>query len=399
MSNAAEMDAQEIINYIATAPKKTPVKLYVREKPGMKVAWGDAHVYGGRRGKTVFGDWDELKAILDANADSIDYYDVENDCRNSAVPMLDLKGINARIEPGAIIRDRVEIGDRAVIMMGAIINIVMDPILIFGLCGAPRMGVAGAAVATVVGQIVAAIVGLIVNIKCNHDIHIHRKNIRWDPIVAKEIYRVGIPSIIMQSISSVMTFGMNKILFVFTPTATAVFGAYFKIQSFVFMPIFGLNNGMVPIISYNYGAARPQRVWKTIRLSNITAMVIMVVGFTIFQLFPSTLLELFDASETMLAIGVPALRIISVSFLLAGFCIIAGSVFQAIGNPVYSLIVSVCRQMVVLLPVAWLLSRTGRLELVWWSFPIAEVMSFTLSTIFLRRTVKSANAVMTSSAD
>lgn len=284
-------------------------------------------------------------------------------------------------------------------LLGAIINIVMDPILIFGLCGAPRMGVAGAAVATVVGQIVAAIVGLIVNIKCNHDIHIHRKNIRWDPIVAKEIYRVGIPSIIMQSISSVMTFGMNKILFVFTPTATAVFGAYFKIQSFVFMPIFGLNNGMVPIISYNYGAARPQRVWKTIRLSNITAMVIMVVGFTIFQLFPSTLLELFDASETMLAIGVPALRIISVSFLLAGFCIIAGSVFQAIGNPVYSLIVSVCRQMVVLLPVAWLLSRTGRLELVWWSFPIAEVMSFTLSTIFLRRTVKSANEVMNSSAD
>ncbi len=398
MSNAAEMDAQEIINYIATAPKKTPVKLYVREKPGMKVQWGNAHVYGGRRGKTVFGDWDELKAILDANADSIDYYDVENDCRNSAVPMLDLKGINARIEPGAIIRDRVEIGDRAVIMMGAIINIVMDPILIFGLCGAPRMGVAGAAVATVVGQIVAAIVGLIVNIKCNHDIHIHRKNIRWDPIVAKEIYRVGIPSIIMQSISSVMTFGMNKILFSFTKTATAVFGAYFKLQSFVFMPVFGLNNGMVPIISYNYGAARPQRVWKTIRLSNITAMVIMVVGFTIFQLFPSTLLELFDASETMLAIGVPALRIISVSLLLAGFCIIAGSVFQAIGNPVYSLIVSVCRQMVVLLPVAWLLSRTGRLELVWWSFPIAEVMSFTLSVIFLRRTVKSANAVMTSSA-
>ena len=171
-------------------------------------------------------------------------------------------------------------------LLGAIINIVMDPILIFGLCGAPRMGVAGAAVATVVGQIVAAIVGLIVNIKCNHDIHIRRENIRWDPIVAKEIYRVGIPSIIMQSISSVMTFGMNKILFVFTPTATAVFGAYFKIQSFVFMPIFGLNNGMVPIISYNYGAARPQRVWKTVRLSTITAMVIMVVGLCHFPAVP-----------------------------------------------------------------------------------------------------------------
>ena len=284
-------------------------------------------------------------------------------------------------------------------LIGAVTNIILDPILIFGLCGFPRLEVAGAAAATVAGQILAAIIAVIMNLKKNPDIHIIPREIRWNGVIAKEIYRVGIPSIIMQSISSVMTFGMNKILFVFTPTATAVFGAYFKIQSFVFMPIFGLNNGMVPIISYNYGADRPQRVWKNIRLSNITAMVIMVVGFTIFQLFPSTLLELFDASETMLAIGVPALRIISVSFLLAGFCIIAGSVFQAIGNPVYSLIVSVCRQMVVLLPVAWLLSRTGRLELVWWSFPIAEVMSFTLSTIFLRRTVKSANEVMNSSAD
>ena len=282
---------------------------------------------------------------------------------------------------------------------GAATNIVLDPILIFGLLGFPRLEVAGAAIATVIGQLVGASIGFYLNLTHNPDVHLRRREIRPHPATIKEIYAVGVPSIIMQSISSVMTFGMNKILFVFTPTATAVFGAYFKIQSFVFMPIFGLNNGMVPIISYNYGAARPQRVWKTIRLSNITAMVIMVVGFTIFQLFPSTLLELFDASETMLAIGVPALRIISVSFLLAGFCIIAGSVFQAIGNPVYSLIVSVCRQMVVLLPVAWLLSRTGRLELVWWSFPIAEVMSFTLSTIFLRRTVKSANEVMNSSAD
>ena len=282
---------------------------------------------------------------------------------------------------------------------GAATNIVLDPILIFGLLGFPRLEVAGAAIATVIGQLVGASIGFYLNLTRNPDVHLRRREIRPHAATIQEIYAVGVPSIIMQSISSVMTFGMNKILFVFTPTATAVFGAYFKIQSFVFMPIFGLNNGMVPIISYNYGAARPQRVWKTIRLSNITAMVIMVVGFTIFQLFPSTLLELFDASETMLAIGVPALRIISVSFLLAGFCIIAGSVFQAIGNPIYSLIVSVCRQLVVLLPVAWLLSRTGRLELVWWSFPIAEVMSFTLSTIFLRRTVKSANEVMNSSAD
>ena len=281
---------------------------------------------------------------------------------------------------------------------GAIINIILDPILIFGYFGMPRMGIAGAAVATVFGQIVAASMALWFNLKFNKELDISMKGFHPNGHLIGQIYKVGAPSIVVQAIGSLMTYGMNLILAAFG-SAQTVFGIYFKLQSFVFMPVFGLNNGMVPIISYNYGAARPQRVWKTIRLSNITAMVIMVVGFIIFQLFPSTLLELFDASETMLAIGVPALRIISVSFLLAGFCIIAGSVFQAIGNPVHSLIVSVCRQMVVLLPVAWLLSRTGRLELVWWSFPIAEVMSFTLSTIFLRRTVKSANEVMNSSAD
>ena len=270
-------------------------------------------------------------------------------------------------------------------LLGAIINIVMDPILIFGLCGAPRMGVAGAAVATVVGQIVAAIVGLIVNIKCNHDIHIHRKNIRWDPIVAKEIYRVGIPSIIMQSISSVMTFGMNKILFVFTPTATAVFGAYFKIQSFVFMPIFGMNNGMVPIISYNYGARKPERVKKTIRLAVFYAECIMLVGFCIFQFLPDKLLGLFAASDAMLAIGVPALRIICPHFLLAGAGIVLSSVFQALGNGVFSLTVSICRQLVVLIPAAWLLSHTGEVNMVWWAFIIAEVASLALSLVFMAR--------------
>ena len=270
-------------------------------------------------------------------------------------------------------------------LLGAIINIVMDPILIFGLCGAPRMGVAGAAVATVVGQIVAAIVGLIVNIKCNHDIHIHRKNIRWDPIVAKEIYRVGIPSIIMQSISSVMTFGMNKILFVFTPTATAVFGAYFKIQSFVFMPIFGMNNGMVPIISYNYGARKPERVKKTIRLAVFYAECIMLVGFCIFQFLPDKLLGLFAASDAMLAIGVPALRIICPHFLLAGAGIVLSSVFQALGNGVFSLTVSICRQLVVLIPAAWLLSHTGEVNMVWWAFIIAEVVSLALSLVFMAR--------------
>ena len=284
-------------------------------------------------------------------------------------------------------------------LVGAVVNIILDPIFIFGYCGEALSGTTGAAVATVIGQFCGAGMTLYFNTRKNPDIQIGFKGFRPSAKAIGRIYTVGLPSIAMQCVGSLMTFGMNLILMAFSATAVAVFGVYFKLQSFVFMPIFGLNNGMVPIISYNYGAARPQRVWKTIRLSNITAMAIMVVGFAIFQLFPSTLLELFDASETMLAIGVPALRIISVSFLLAGFCIIAGSVFQAIGNPVYSLIVSVCRQMVVLLPVAWLLSRTGRLELVWWSFPIAEVMSFTLSTIFLRRTVKSANEVMNSSAD
>ena len=279
-------------------------------------------------------------------------------------------------------------------LVGAVINIVLDPVFIFGLCGMPQLGVTGAAVATVLGQMVAAVLAIVMNLKKNPDIHIRPRLIRWDKTVAREIYRVGVPSIVMQSIGSVMTFGMNKILFVFTPTATAVFGAYYKIQSFIFMPVFGLNNGLVPIISYNYGAARPDRVWKTVRLTIFTAVGIMCLGFLAFQTIPDVLLSLFDASAEMTAIGVPALRTISISFLLAGFCIIAGSVCQAIGNPLYSMVVSVCRQLVVLLPAAWLLSRTGRLELVWWSFPIAEIASVTLSTIFLRRTVRSANARM-----
>ena len=283
-------------------------------------------------------------------------------------------------------------------LAGALTNIVLDPIFIFGLCGMPRLGVAGAAVATVLGQFVGALLAVFLNLKYNHDIHIRLRLIRWDGPVAREIYRVGVPSIIMQSIGSIMTFGMNKILFVFTPTATAVFGAYFKIQSFIFMPIFGLNNGMVPIISYNFGAARPERVWKTVRLTIFTAVGIMCLGFLAFQTVPATLLSLFDASAEMTAIGIPALRIISISFLLAGFCIIAGSVCQAIGNPLYSMVVSVCRQLVVLLPAAWLLARTGRLELVWWAFPIAEIASVTLSSIFLRRTVRSANARMKGAA-
>ena len=277
-------------------------------------------------------------------------------------------------------------------LIGAVINLIMDPILIFGLFGFPRMEVAGAAVATVLGQIVAACIGVAMNLKFNSDIHIRLRSIRWHTETAREIYRVGLPSIIMQSIGSVMTFGLNKILISFTDTATAVFGAYFKLQSFIFMPVFGLNNGMVPIISYNYGAARLERVKGTFRLTAVTATVIMALGCAAFNLIPGTLLGFFSPSEEMLSIGTVALRVISLSFLLAGFNIISGSVCQAIGNPVYLLISSICRQLVVLLPAAWLLSRTGRLELVWFSFPIAEVVALVLSIAFFRRTMKDVEA-------
>ncbi len=277
-------------------------------------------------------------------------------------------------------------------LIGAVINIILDPILIFGLFGFPRMEVAGAAAATVIGQITAACIGLIINLKFNKEIHIRPREIRLNPAIAREIYRIGLPSIIMQSIGSVMTFGMNKILIAFTDTATAVFGAYFKLQSFIFMPVFGLNNGMVPIISYNYGAARPDRVKHTFRLTAAVATVIMIIGWTAFNLFPGVLLSFFSPSAEMLSIGTAALRIISYSFLLAGFDIIAGSVCQAIGNPVHTLICSICRQLVALLPSAWLLARTGRLELVWFAFPISEIVSLILSIFFLRLTFRAADA-------
>ena len=277
-------------------------------------------------------------------------------------------------------------------LIGAVINIILDPILIFGLFGLPRLEVAGAAVATVIGQIVAALIGLWMNLRFNRDIHIRLRAIRPDRAMVREIYRIGVPSIVMQSIGSIMTFGMNKILISFTDTATAVFGAYFKLQSFIFMPVFGLNNGMVPIISYNYGAARLDRVRDTIRLTATVATVIMVIGCSAFNLIPGVLLGFFSPSAEMRAIGTVALRVISYSFLLAGFDIIAGSVCQAIGNPVYTLICSVCRQLAALLPAAWLLARTGILDLVWFCFPISEVVSLVLSIFFLRKTMRAAEA-------
>lgn len=268
---------------------------------------------------------------------------------------------------------------------GAIINIILDPIFIFGYFGVPRMGVAGAAIATVIGQIVAGIAAMIINIKKNTEIRIQFRGFKPDMHIIAQIYRVGIPSIIMQAIGSVMTYGMNKILLAFTSTAAAVFGVYFKLQSFIFMPVFGLNNGMVPIIAYNYGAGKKGRLIKTIKLSIAYAVVLMLIGFAVFQIFPAQLFALFEASETMLSIGIPALRIISISFLLAGFSIVCSSVFQALGNGVYSMFVSIARQLVVLLPVAYLLSLSGSVTNVWWAFPIAELMSVLLSSFFMYR--------------
>lgn len=269
--------------------------------------------------------------------------------------------------------------------IGAIINIILDPIFIFGYFGVPKMGVAGAAIATVIGQIVAGTIALVINIKKNDEIQLRLKGFRPDGKIIARIYEVGIPSIIMQAIGSVMTYGMNRILIVFSSTAVAVFGVYFKLQSFIFMPVFGLNNGMVPIIAYNYGAGKKDRLIKTLKLSIIYAVGLMLLGVIIFQLFPAPLFALFDASETMFAIGIPALRIISLSFIFAGFCIVCGSLFQALGNGVYSMVVSIARQLLVLLPVAYLLSLSGKVEAVWWAFPVAEIVSLSLTVFFMFR--------------
>lgn len=268
--------------------------------------------------------------------------------------------------------------------VGAILNIIFDPICIFGLFGFPRMGVAGAAAATVFGQIVGFIVGVLINQAKNHEIHLSRDILHPDPVTIREIYKVGVPSIIMASVGSVMTFGMNQILIAFTSTATAVFGVYFKLQSFIFMPVFGLNNGMVPIIAYNLGAAHPDRIMKTFKLAIIYAACIMLTGMAIFQLIPDKLLAIFDASENMLAIGIPALRIISTSFMLASFSVVSSSLFQAMGHGVLSLWVSLLRQLGVLLPAAYILSRIGGLSLVWFSYPIAEIFAVAICAVFAR---------------
>lgn len=271
-------------------------------------------------------------------------------------------------------------------LTGAVINIILDPLLIFGIGPFPCMGAAGAALATVFGQIAAAGAGVVFNRLYNKDIHITFRNFRPDIQIIKRIYTVGFPSIIMAAITSVMTFGINKILTSFADIvndAQSVFGAYYKLQSFIFMPVFGLNNALVPIIAYNYGAKKPDRMKKAIKLAVIYAVSIMLLGLSAFNLIPSVLLGFFDPSAAMLQLGVPAFRAISLSFIFAGFCIITGSVIQAVGNGVLSMTVSIVRQLVILLPAAYLLSLSGNVNLVWYSFPIAEIASVILSGFFL----------------
>ena len=270
-------------------------------------------------------------------------------------------------------------------LIGALVNIALDPIFIFGLFGVPRMEAAGAAVATVAGQWIGAAAGLTMNLLCNKDINLTLKGFRPAGSTIKRIYAVGIPSIAMNAIGSVMTFAMNNILIAFSSTAVAVFGVYFKLQSFVFMPIFGINNGMVPIIGYNYGARHPKRITQTIKLAVCFAECIMLCGLILAEVFPHVLLGVFNASPTMLAMGILALRIIAIHFPMAGFNVISSSAFQALGRGTLALLVSVIRQLVVLVPAAWLLSHTGNVNAVWFAFPIAELVAVTLCAVFMRK--------------
>ena len=270
--------------------------------------------------------------------------------------------------------------------LGAIINIVLDPILIFGLFGLPRLGVAGAALATIIGQWAGAAVGFTLNLRMNPEVQLNLHGFTPHGATIRRVLAIGVPSVIMQSIGSVITFGMNQILIAFSSTAVAVFGVYFKLQSFIFMPVFGLNNGTVPIVAYNYGARKPDRMMKTIKLSIAAVVVIMTCGLLLFQLAPRQLLAIFDASEEMLSMGVPALRTISLHFPIAAICIGMGAVFQALGFSVYSMINSFVRQLLVLLPSAFLLGAIrGNVNAVWWSFIIAEVFSLALTLFYFVR--------------
>ena len=269
---------------------------------------------------------------------------------------------------------------------GAIINIILDPILIFGWFGLPAMGLAGAALATVIGQWIAAILAMGLNLKHNKELKdLHRHHAKPDGQVIRSILSIGVPSIIMVGIGSVMNFGINQILQGFSETATGVFGIYFKLQSFFFMPLFGINNAVISIVAFNYGAQNPDRMMKTVKTAAIAGLCIMLTGLAAFQLVPEVLLALFDPSAEFMAMAVRALRTISWCFPVAAVCIILGSTFQALGTGIYSTIVSLVRQLIMLLPAAWLLSKTGDVNLVWWAWPIAETSGLTMTVFFFLR--------------
>lgn len=277
--------------------------------------------------------------------------------------------------------------------LGAVLNIILDPVFIFGFAplGIAPMGIAGAAVATVIGQWVAAIMALIFNFTCNPDVRLRLKYLRPRREIVQKILSVGVPSIVMMAIGSVMNFGMNQIFLGFKDygeTAAGVFGIYFKLQSFVLMPLFGINNASISIMAYNYGARKPERITKTLKLAVGTALSIMLVGLAAFQLFPNQLLSIFQPSDTFLSLGRSALRIVSLHFPIAAIGIALGASFPALGNGIYSTITSLCRQLIALLPVAYLLSLTGNVHAVWWAFPIAEVVSATVSLILFSKIYK-----------
>ena len=268
---------------------------------------------------------------------------------------------------------------------GAIVNIILDPIFIHGWFGIPAMGVAGAAVATVIGQWLGALVGLYFNEKHNPEVQFGRRYAKLEWKTVRAILTVGVPSVIMNGIGSVMNFGMNQILQGFAETATSVFGIYFKLQSFFFMPLFGINNATISIIAYNYGARKPERIVKTLKLACVCALGLMTVGLLVFQFLPHVLLDLFNPSPAFLEIGQACLRTISWSFPVAAVCISLGASFQALGNGMYSTITSLGRQLLVLLPAAYLLSLSGNVNLVWLSYPIAEVVNGALTAFFFLR--------------
>ena len=273
-------------------------------------------------------------------------------------------------------------------VVGAVLNIILEPLFIFGLGPFPVMGVKGAAIATVISQLVGTAMGIYYNLKKNEEITISLEGMRPSLPIIQRIYGVGVPSILLQTVASVLIFGLNQILVSFTETATAVYGVFFKLQGFAFLPIIGMNNGMVPIIAYNYGARKPDRIMQVIRLSATYALCIMVVAVAVFQFLPDRLLGIFQASEDMLAIGIPALRTLSWSFLFGGVTIVLSSVFQALGRGIQSMLISIFRQLLIVLPLAFFLSKTGNLDLVWWAFPVSDVLALIFAGYLLMRTYR-----------